>query len=393
MSLFRIAFCALLLFFSVGLYAQDISITNGSFEGFAQQGRNDQSFRLEGWQDCGPYQFRLASPPDVHQGVNRDTSFWENENRSSHGKTYLGLVVRDNESWESVSQRLPSALKAGTCYKMSISLARSRTYKSHTSSNRDVPSNFTEPAVLRVWGGSGICDCDSQLLAESSPVSNNQWENFEFKLEPDSNFPFITVEAFYETPLLFPYNGHILLDKMSDLTVVDCEEEIIVERKEVKKAPPHKAIKKAPVVDRDPTKVDTIVAKAPIKEKIMSLDRKKMTAGTKIKIEKLFFDADTSSLGVSSYEVLNEIYDFLSENGDITIEIGGHTNNVPPHEYCNKLSSERAQAVASYLIAKGIEPNRITSKGYGKRRPIASNRTPEGRKNNQRVEIKIISIG
>ena len=60
---------------------------------------------------------------------------------------------------------------------------------------------------------------------------------------------------------------------------------------------------------------------------------------------------------------------------------------------CDKLSNDRAKVVAEYLTDKGIPDERLTYKGYGKRRSIASNLTKEGRKKNQRVEIKILSIG
>ena len=125
----------------------------------------------------------------------------------------------------------------------------------------------------------------------------------------------------------------------------------------------------------------------------MALDRKNLKKGQNIRIDKLYFDADTSAINVESYEVLNEVYHFLDENEDIIVEIQGHTNNIPSHDYCNTLSTNRAKAVAKYLVAKGIPGERIKYKGWGKRKPIASNGTPEGRKKNQRVEIKIISIG
>jgi outer membrane protein OmpA-like peptidoglycan-associated protein len=93
-----------------------------------------------------------------------------------------------------------------------------------------------------------------------------------------------------------------------------------------------------------------------------------------------------------SLPVLNEMYNFLQENGGIVIEVGGHTNNIPPDAFCDKLSTARAKSVADYLTAKGIDPNRVFFKGYGKRKPIVSNDTPEGRKQNQRVEIKILQM-
>ena len=94
----------------------------------------------------------------------------------------------------------------------------------------------------------------------------------------------------------------------------------------------------------------------------------------------------------ASFDVLEEVYEFMAENVNVFIEIGGHTNNIPPHEYCDKLSSSRAKTVASFLHSKGIEPSRISYKGYGKRSPIASNDSKSGRRKNQRVEIKILRL-
>jgi outer membrane protein OmpA-like peptidoglycan-associated protein len=90
---------------------------------------------------------------------------------------------------------------------------------------------------------------------------------------------------------------------------------------------------------------------------------------------------------------LEEIYLFLKQNQNVTLEIGGHTNGLPSHDYCDRLSSARAKAVRDYLISKGINETRLTFKGYGKRRRIATDATVEGRTKNQRVEIKILSVG
>ncbi|MBK8555318.1 MAG: OmpA family protein [Lewinellaceae bacterium] len=117
-----------------------------------------------------------------------------------------------------------------------------------------------------------------------------------------------------------------------------------------------------------------------------------LSNGQTIRMERLQFEADSSRLTPDCLPVLDEVYDFLAENGKIVIEIGGHTNSTPPDEFCDRLSSARAKSVADYLITKGIDPKRVVSKGYGKRKPIVSNATPEGRRQNQRVEIKILEI-
>jgi len=125
---------------------------------------------------------------------------------------------------------------------------------------------------------------------------------------------------------------------------------------------------------------------------LKSLDISTITLGQTIRVDKLYFDADSSTIQGASNAVLQEIFDFLSTNQNVIIEIGGHTNSLPEDEYCDRLSTARAKNIAEYLYKKGIPEKQISYKGYGKRQPVASNATVEGRRRNQRVEIKITSL-
>ena len=122
------------------------------------------------------------------------------------------------------------------------------------------------------------------------------------------------------------------------------------------------------------------------------LDIAKVQIGQTLRIEQLFFRADSAEVSEESFPVLDEIFDFLSANPNVIVEIGGHTNRIPPHEYCDKLSTERARNVAEYLYTRGLTKEQIVYKGYGKRNPIALSRTKQARQKNQRVELKIIDI-
>jgi len=102
-------------------------------------------------------------------------------------------------------------------------------------------------------------------------------------------------------------------------------------------------------------------------------------------------DANSAVLSQDDLPVLDELYYFLIQNPSVNVELGGHTNNRCDTEYCNSLSEKRAKTIADYLIKKGIDAKRLQYKGYGKTNPIATNSTPEGRKTNQRVEVKILS--
>lgn len=129
------------------------------------------------------------------------------------------------------------------------------------------------------------------------------------------------------------------------------------------------------------------------REKFMpDLEISKVTLGQKLRINELNFAADSSGISQENFDILQEVYDFLVDNPKVFIEIGGHTNTIPPHEYCDKLSTERAQNVAQFLTRKGIEKSRVTFKGYGKREPLTESTSVAGRQRNQRVEIKILRL-
>ena len=122
------------------------------------------------------------------------------------------------------------------------------------------------------------------------------------------------------------------------------------------------------------------------------MDISDLKIGQKFKVPSIYFDADSIQFQHISTQSLNDVIQFLEQYTSVQIEIGGHTNGLPNHTYCDNLSYLRANAVRKYMISKGIDPNRVVAKGYGKRQNIASNETEKGRLKNQRVEIKILHI-
>ncbi len=73
------------------------------------------------------------------------------------------------------------------------------------------------------------------------------------------------------------------------------------------------------------------------------------------------------------------------------IEIGGHTDATGARATNLRLSLGRAMAVRAYLVSKGVSPDRLVAKGYGPDKPVSDNRTVEGRAQNRRVELNLIS--
>ncbi len=375
-----------LIFSLPNAFGQKINLKNPSFEDVPKH-----SATPYGWYDCGHVD---ESAPDIQPG------FFGVEQKAVNKGSFLGLVTRDNDTWEGVSQRLSQPMKAGKCYSFSLSLARSEKYVSISRTSR-VEENFNKPIRLRIWGGTSYCS-KKQKLAETSTVKHTNWKDYTFKLSPKGTYNYIFIEAFFE-PSLFPYNGNILVDNCSSLEIMPCNKrpEPIAESrpnqntqpKPKKKKPKKTTTTTTTTTTTKPVETPTKVVVAP-KKKIITpeLDRSKIKKGKVIQVNNLYFKADSFRIKQASFDALDEVYDFLTENPDVKIEVGGHTNGVPPHSYCDKLSSARAKAVVDFLIKKGISKNRLSYKGYGKRKPVATNETKAGRNKNQRVEVKILSF-
>lgn len=112
--------------------------------------------------------------------------------------------------------------------------------------------------------------------------------------------------------------------------------------------------------------------------------------GQIVRLNNIFFATGKSTLSSESFPELNRIAISMTENKTLAIELGGHTDNTGSAEFNIKLSQDRADSVREYLIGKGIEPDRVGSKGYGETVPVAKNDTPEGQQQNRRVEFKIL---
>ncbi len=449
------------------VFGQDgvIKLINPSFEDYPRA-----ETVPHGWKNCG---FPEETPPDTHPSGAFDVIKYP-----SDGNTYLGMVVRDNDTWERVSQKLTTPIQGGTCYSFSINLSRSELYVS-ASRETGTPSNYVQPIKLVIWGVDGYCE-KKERLAESPLIANTTWQPFAFKFEPKQTHTHIMLEAFYKTPVLFPYNGNILVDKASDIVPMPCDQEeapVLAKMPEVEFTTPQDAPVvtsrkqfqvKAAIKNIDeklaitfkvngkinnnftfdgqtgkvsatatnlrkgnnrvvmqatnkagttgdsaiiiyepeqivayqepPAKPQGYTAPVPPKviptkknSKIEGFSRAQISKGQIIKISSLSFKMNDSTITKSAAISLDNIYDFLKENEEIVIEIGGHTSGLCDDFYCNQLSTARAKAVATYLQTKGIKGKQLSYKGYGKSRPIASNNTTGGRRKNQRVEIKILS--
>lgn len=106
-------------------------------------------------------------------------------------------------------------------------------------------------------------------------------------------------------------------------------------------------------------------------------------------LKNIFFDFDKYELKPESRIELDKLVRLLEENPRLKIRINGHTDNAGTAEHNLTLSQNRAEAVVEYLVSKGIAADRLSSKGFGATRPVASNSTEEGRAQNRRTEFVV----
>ena len=121
------------------------------------------------------------------------------------------------------------------------------------------------------------------------------------------------------------------------------------------------------------------VAPAPIQEKTVTMNLK------------VLFDFDKDNVLPREQDELDEFAAFMKAHPQTTAVLEGHTDNYGSEAYNNKLAMRRAESVKKYLVKKfNIDPARLATKGYGFSRPLATNKTVEGRQENRRV-VAVIS--
>jgi hypothetical protein len=186
-----------------------IFLVNPSFEG-----RPRYASLPQGWKNCA---FNTESPPDLHPVVQGNYGVVQ---KPFDGKTYIGLVVRDNGSTESLGQMLPQPLVAGQCYTFSLYLCRSNHLQSK-SRRTGTAADYNSPISLKIWGGISPCG-QKELLAVSPVIADEDWKKYDFQLHPKDSLTWLSFEASYDHNPGEPYNGNILLDQASPILPANC---------------------------------------------------------------------------------------------------------------------------------------------------------------------------
>jgi outer membrane protein OmpA-like peptidoglycan-associated protein len=119
------------------------------------------------------------------------------------------------------------------------------------------------------------------------------------------------------------------------------------------------------------------------------LETRDTARGLIVNMSDVLFDFNKYTLRPAAREKLAKISGIILSHPGLRLEVDGYTDSIGGDDYNLKLSDERAGAVQTYLIGQGIVPDDVTSKGFGKDDPVASNDTAAGRQKNRRVEMVV----
>ena len=191
------------LFFLLAVQAQKtISLQNPSFEWDEPQSGKAPS----GWIDLG---MEGETPPDIQPGS------WGLRMKAKHGTKYVGLVVRDNYTWEGIGQVLEERMIQDSAYTFSLNLAYWSLLVSY-SRITGTGTFYSAPTVLRIWGVNTVLN-KRELLAESDVIDHLKWLHYTFTLKPKkSDCDRIELVAYY-APGKELTNGTLLMDNCSDI--------------------------------------------------------------------------------------------------------------------------------------------------------------------------------
>ncbi len=124
---------------------------------------------------------------------------------------------------------------------------------------------------------------------------------------------------------------------------------------------------------------------------IIDIPLQPIEVNASIVLNNIFFDINKFELKPESRSELDKVVALMNDNPGMKILISGHTDNIGKSSDNLVLSNNRAKAVISYLISKGVLPARLQSRGFGATKPIADNQTESGRAVNRRTELTVVA--
>lgn len=182
--------CFLVFILSVNYTYSQSKLSNPSFED-----EKADATMPSGWWSC-----QKGTTPDILPDS------WGVYNLPKDGQTYVGIITREDGSYEAIGQRLDAALKKGQCYEMTLYIAHSGVY-----------AGYDTPIRLSIYLGQKKCERD-QLVFRTERIKKEPWQLQEISFTPDKDMYYITLMADDDGKNI---NGNILIDNISE--IVKCK--------------------------------------------------------------------------------------------------------------------------------------------------------------------------
>lgn len=325
--------------------------------------------------------------PDI-LSLRVDRSCWANPRKHSGGKqgprngdnmagikTY-GLGGTETFWHEYLMVKLDSALLPG------------ERYYAEFYANRSVASAMASNNLGMYFSDTAVVTRDRMPLFFTPQVNSekvvksrwNMWQKVSGVFEADSEKNYLLIGNFYHDDVTetekFPEGQRGAYYYIDDVYVRRAKpgEELTPRPRESVAPKPKRVLKREEIASTKEVKLDSI----------------DFRVGNTIRLENIFFEFDKARLLPESKKELKKLHDTMHDYPHLKIEISGHTDNVGSDSYNLKLSEERAKAVADYLLNEKVSEQRITYRGYGSAKPVASNESETGRAMNRRVEFTIL---
>jgi len=180
-----------LILFSNLASTQSIKLNNPSFEDEPADATTPM-----GWMECTE-----STTPDIFPG------YWGVYEEASDGDTYVGLIIREDRSFEAIGQRTSQPMLPSKCYRFSIDLAHSTNY-----------AGYNDPTRLKVYIGKTKCSTD-QMIYQSDFISDPDWKTKVIEFSPNEESNYIRFEAVDKKGILLGSKGNILLDAISSINI------------------------------------------------------------------------------------------------------------------------------------------------------------------------------
>ncbi|MEM9824262.1 MAG: hypothetical protein AAF985_24470, partial [Bacteroidota bacterium] len=166
----------------------------------------------QGWFNCG---IGPISPPDLHS---KETSFFNVREKAAHGENYISLIAKSNKTWEAIGQRLSKPLDKFRIHHIAFRAKLSKSLRVYNRSSHNL-ERYNNAVSVQMWAGSSP-GSKQEFLGATEPLNFTSWTKIHLLFRPSKRYRYICFDVTYASEDGLPYNGNVLLDRFSPISIV-----------------------------------------------------------------------------------------------------------------------------------------------------------------------------